>query len=81
MKTTNAKATFRTPAPLTAQNSPEKSQQKTVSPRLRRAKVKVHQGEVATNGAAEEREIEYMPPRAKRRWRIHPEACIWTNII
>ncbi|TID27691.1 hypothetical protein E2P81_ATG00448 [Venturia nashicola] len=65
MKTTNAKANFRTPAPHTAQNSPEKSQQKTVSPRLRRAKVKVLQGEVAKDGEAEEREIEYMPPRAK----------------
>jgi hypothetical protein len=53
---------------LTAKNSPEKSQQKTVSPRLRRAKVKVHQGEVAKDGEAEEREIEYMPPRAKRKW-------------
>lgn len=81
MKTTNAKANFQTPAPLTAKNSPEKSQQKTVSPRLRRAKVKVHQGEIAKDeGEAEEREIEYMPPRAKRKRRILPEACIWTNI-
>ncbi|QDS72821.1 hypothetical protein FKW77_006769 [Venturia effusa] len=65
MKTTNAKANFQTPAPVTAKNSPEKSQQKTLSPRLRRAKVKVLQGEVAKDGDAEEREIEYMPPRAK----------------
>lgn len=81
MKTTNAKATFRTPAPQTAHNSPEKSQQKTVSPRLRRAKVKVLQGEIAKEGESEEREIEYMPPRAKRTWRVDPEAYVQTNII
>ncbi|KAK5133662.1 hypothetical protein LTR08_007516 [Meristemomyces frigidus] len=59
-KTTNAKAlAFQTPgaaAPLSAKPS---------SPRLRRAKVKIHQAESdpLADDAAGEREIEYMPPR------------------
>ncbi|KAF2435045.1 hypothetical protein EJ08DRAFT_675472 [Tothia fuscella] len=67
-KTTNARA-LQTPGLGGAEVSPEKSGGlKTVSPRLRRAKVKVHQAEVvAVTGEVEEREreIEYMPPRAK----------------
>ncbi len=54
-KTTNAKATaFQTPAPPSAQPT---------SPRMRRAKIKVHEAEPETQDDHEEREIEYMPPR------------------
>ena len=67
MKTTNAKA--KTPAPLTT----KPSAQKTVSPRLRRQKVKIHQAEPLQ---AEEEDdvpdIEYMPPRSIR---MCPACC------
>ena len=61
-KTTNAKATFfHTPAPPT-QEKP--SAAKHTSPRLRRAKIKIHEAEPDTaDNEAEEREIEFMPPR------------------
>lgn len=65
-KTTNAKATaFQTPAPTTVGPSPLKTEQlKTQSPRLRRPKVKIHQGEPKKHGSEEEEpEIEYMPPK------------------
>ena len=59
-KTTNAKATaFQTPAPPTQ----EKPSAKPSSPRMRRAKIKVHEAEPETEGYAEEREIEFMPSR------------------
>ena len=62
MKTTNAKA--RTPAPLT---NAKPSAQKTVSPRLRRPKVKIHQAEaVQQNEDDGVPDIEYMPPRSIR---------------
>jgi len=65
MKTTNVKATaFQTPAPKT-QGKEAKSTQKPVSPRLRRAKVKIHQAEaVAADPEDNVPEIEYMPPRS-----------------
>ncbi|GAB7337633.1 hypothetical protein MBLNU457_g2929t1 [Dothideomycetes sp. NU457] len=65
MKTTNVKATaFQTPAPKT-QGKDAKSTQKPVSPRLRRAKVKIHQAEaVAADPEDDVPEIEYMPPRS-----------------
>ncbi|TKA58208.1 hypothetical protein B0A49_09889 [Cryomyces minteri] len=61
MKTTNARGkAFQTPAPPT-----EKRSVQATSPRLRRAKVKVHQAEDTTIEAQEEEpEIEYMPPRS-----------------
>ena len=65
-KTTNAKATaFQTPAPPAAGPSPLKTEQlKTQSPRLRRPKVKIHQGELKKHGDEEEEpEIEYIPPK------------------
>ncbi|KAL1618991.1 hypothetical protein SLS56_010309 [Neofusicoccum ribis] len=64
MKTTNAKATaFATPAPQTEPGS-EKTGVKSSGPRLRRAKVKVHQASPAVDIAHDgEREIEFMPPR------------------
>lgn len=63
MKTTNAKAAaFATPAPQTEPGS-EKTGAKSSGPRLRRAKVKVHQASPAVEIAQdEERDIEYMPP-------------------
>ncbi|KAK5146313.1 hypothetical protein LTR04_001073 [Oleoguttula sp. CCFEE 6159] len=66
MKTTNARGkAFQTPAPPT-----EKRSVQATSPRLRRAKVKVHQAEATTIEAQEEEpEIEYMPPRSIRRSR------------
>jgi hypothetical protein len=68
-KTTNARGNaFQTPAPQSVQHSPEKSQLKTVSPRLRRAKVKIHQAEEIKNEEVEEREIEYMPPKPIRAY-------------
>ena len=65
MKTTNVKATaFQTPAPKT-HGKEAKSTQKPVSPRLRRAKVKIHQAEaVAAEPEDDVPEIEYMPPRS-----------------
>ncbi|EMC91286.1 hypothetical protein BAUCODRAFT_127197 [Baudoinia panamericana UAMH 10762] len=63
-KTTNAKATaFCTPlAPHSAHEKPSSVQ--ATSPRLHRAKVKIHTAqEDALEEDAEEREIEYMPPR------------------
>jgi hypothetical protein len=65
-KTTNARA-LQTPAPLNAEPSPDKASIKTVSPRLRRAKVKIHQAQSVGFEDVEERDIEYMPPRAKRK--------------
>ncbi|MBE7181569.1 MAG: hypothetical protein INR71_10250 [Terriglobus roseus] len=62
MKTTNAKArAFQTPAPPSA----GKSALKTVSPRLRRPKVKVHQPEPIAQEEDDESEpdIEYAPPK------------------
>lgn len=60
-KTTNAKATaFQTPAPPTQ----EKPSAKQSSPRMRRAKIKVHEAETITqHDDQEEPDIEYMPPR------------------
>ncbi|GAB7349508.1 hypothetical protein MBLNU459_g0216t1 [Dothideomycetes sp. NU459] len=62
MKTTNAKAgLLKTP---TAQTD-GKSAQKTVSPRLRRAKVKIHQADtVRSQAQTAEPDIEYMAPRS-----------------
>ena len=72
-KTTNAKAAhFQTPAPPT-QEKP--SAAKHTSPRLRRAKIKVHEPEVETaDHGAEEREVEYMPPR-EVPLPDHPDDC------
>ncbi|THZ65167.1 hypothetical protein D6C86_02100, partial [Aureobasidium pullulans] len=59
MKTTNAKA--KTPAPLTI----KASAQKTLSPRLRRQKVKIHQAEPIQQEQDDGvPDIEYMPPRS-----------------
>ncbi|KAG9518528.1 hypothetical protein KCV07_g5537, partial [Aureobasidium melanogenum] len=59
MKTTNAKA--KTPAPLTI----KASAQKTLSPRLRRQKVKIHQAEPVQQEQHDGvPDIEYMPPRS-----------------
>ncbi|KAI4719915.1 hypothetical protein E4T48_03802 [Aureobasidium sp. EXF-10727] len=59
MKTTNAKA--KTPAPLTV----KASAQKTLSPRLRRQKVKIHQAEPLQQEQDDGvPDIEYMPPRS-----------------
>lgn len=65
MKTTNAKAkAYHTPAPLFVGNHANKTVQKSVSPRLRRAKVKIHQPELVTQEEGEEEpEIEYCPPK------------------
>lgn len=61
MKTTNAKA--KTPAPLTI----KASAQKTLSPRLRRQKVKIHQAEPVQQEQHDGvPDIEYMPPRSIR---------------
>ncbi|KAI9693946.1 MAG: hypothetical protein M1822_003217 [Bathelium mastoideum] len=67
MKTTNAKAkAFQTPAPLSIGQSKEQSAAKSLSPRMRRAKVKVHQAETSKVEAEdEELGIEYMPPQPK----------------
>ncbi|KAL9096191.1 MAG: hypothetical protein Q9165_001714 [Trypethelium subeluteriae] len=67
MKTTNAKAkAFQTPAPLSIDPAKEKSIPKSLSPRMRRAKVKVHhQGSNKVEAENEEPEIEYMPPQPK----------------
>lgn len=62
MKTTNAKA--KTPAPLTVKTSA----QKTLSPRLRRQKVKIHQAEPVQQAQDDGvPDIEYMPPRSIRK--------------
>jgi len=70
MKTTNAKAkAFMTPGPAGLAPASIKTQQKSKSPRLRRPKVKILQ-EVETEQKVEDEEepdIEYMPPRSKRR--------------
>lgn len=67
-KTTNAKAkAFQTPAPLTVEKTTQKTQQPASrSPRLRRAKVKVHtapEPTITADDEEEEPEIEFMPPR------------------
>ncbi|KAF2842874.1 hypothetical protein M501DRAFT_993643 [Patellaria atrata CBS 101060] len=64
VKTTNAKAkAFQTPAPLTIDKGPHKSQQKSRSPRLQRPKVKIFQPEPTPLEADdEEPEVEYCPP-------------------
>lgn len=61
-KTTNAKAAhFQTPA---APQTQEKQSAKHTSPRLRRAKIKVHEAEPETvENGVDQRDIEYMPPR------------------
>lgn len=71
-KTTNAKAAhFQTPAPQTH----EKQSAKHTSPRLRRAKIKVHEAEPeTTDHGGEERDIEYMPPR-EVPLPDHPDDC------
>lgn len=61
MKTTNLKANAQAPI--------QPSALKSVSPRLRRAKVKVHQPEnEALGDDDEEREIEIMPHRGTRKF-------------
>ena len=74
MKTTNAKAkAFQTPAPPPADNDLGKTNQKSVS--ARKAKPKISHAEMTKlevlgdKDVLEEREIEYMPPRAKG-WHI-----------
>jgi hypothetical protein len=70
MKTTNVKTkAFLTPAPPMAAPQSANTQLKSKSPRLRRAKVKVHQEseEEAKIDNEEEPEIEYMPPRGQRK--------------
>lgn len=70
MKTTNAKAkAFQTPAPPPAENDLVKTNQKSVS--ARKAKPRISHAEMTKlevlgdKDVLEEREIEYMPPRAK----------------
>lgn len=70
MKTTNAKAkAFQTPAPPPANNDLGKTNQKTVS--ARKAKPRVSHAEMTKLevlgdvDVLEEREIEYMPPKAQ----------------
>ena len=70
MKTTNAKAkAFQTPAPPPAENDLGKTNQKSMS--ARKAKPRISHAEMAKlevlgdKDVLEEREIEYMPPRAK----------------
>ena len=70
MKTTNAKAkAFQTPAPPLADNDLGKTNQKSLSGR--KAKPKISHAEMTKlevlgdKDVLEEREIEYMPPRAK----------------
>ena len=70
MKTTNAKAkAFQTPAPPLAHNDLGKTNQKTVSARKARPRVshaEMTKLEVLGDvNVLEEREIEYMPPKAK----------------
>ena len=70
MKTTNAKAkAFQTPAPPPADNELCKTNQKSVS--ARKAKPRISHAEMTKlevlgdTDVLEEREIEYMPPKAK----------------
>ena len=70
MKTTNAKAkAFQTPAPVPAHNDVGKTNQKSVS--ARKAKPRISHAEMTKldilgdKDLLEERDIEYMPPRAK----------------
>ena len=70
MKTTNAKArAFQTPAPPPADNDVGKTNQKSVS--ARKAKPRISHAEMTKlevlgdKDLLEEREVEYMPPRAK----------------
>lgn len=70
MKTTNAKAkAFQTPAPPPADNDLGKTNQKSVS--ARKAKPRISHAEMTKlevlgdTDVLEEREIEYMPPKAK----------------
>lgn len=70
MKTTNAKArAFQTPAPAQVDNENGKPNQKSVS--ARKAKPRVSHAEMTKldvlgdKDELEEREVEYMPPRAK----------------
>lgn len=67
-KTTNAKGlALQTPGAFTNAGHSAKNSQKPVSPRLRKAKVKIHRAEVVPVDAHdEEPEIEYMPPRSQR---------------
>lgn len=74
MKTTNAKAkAFQTPAPPPADNDLGKTNQKSVS--ARKAKPRISHAEMTKleilgdEDVLEEREIEYMPPKAKG-WRL-----------
>ena len=76
MKTTNAKAkAFQTPAPPPADNDVGKTNQKSVS--ARKAKPRISHAEMTKlevlgdKDLLEEREIEYMPPRAKG-WHVTP---------
>ena len=63
-KTTNAKVTaFKTPAAPATQEKPSAKQS---SPRMRRAKIKIHEAEAVTSAhddGEEEPEVEFMPPR------------------
>ena len=72
-KTTNAKATtFQTPA---APPTQEKLSARQSSPRMRRAKIKVHEAETTTaEDGEEEWEIEYMAPRGVPL-PDHPDDC------
>ena len=72
-KTTNAKAAhFQTPV---APQTQEKPSAKHTSPRLRRAKIKVHEAEPETaEHGSEEPDIEYMPPR-EVPLPDHPDDC------
>ncbi|KAK5113912.1 hypothetical protein LTR85_010445 [Meristemomyces frigidus] len=74
-KTTNAKAAaFQTPAAPPTQDKQALSAKPT-SPRMRRAKVKIHHAEADPLGnGAEEREIEYMAPRGVPL-PDHPDDC------
>lgn len=70
MKTTNAKAkAFQTPAPPPADNDSGKTNQKSLS--ARKVKPRISHAEMTKlevlgdTDVLEEREIEYMPPRAK----------------
>jgi hypothetical protein len=74
-KTTNAKANvFKTPGNKNAEASPIKGQ-KTGSPRLRRAKLKVLNQEVVEPESEEEVDIEYMPPKEQRKIYAHIHFC------
>ncbi|KAK4983329.1 hypothetical protein LTR66_008869 [Elasticomyces elasticus] len=66
LKTTNAKAiAFQTPGPPGAGQDSTKTQQKTVSPRIRRAKLKIHQAEPAKSQLEDDvPDIEYMAPKS-----------------